>query len=323
VNPPVEHRFGHLGELVAKLRENLELCIPGKETPEPSVDAIHDVRTGTRRIEAQLDALLRDEPEESVAGAIAAWQRLLKKIRRAAAPARDLDVHRKILEKLVKRDAPEGEGEAQDDPRAVAVHQQADDLDAWLRHVRAERAVKLQKQAAKWSSALEEDWKKFQAAAALAPKVRTSRENKAQRSARFALDAFARLSFEMHQLHTENLHDFRKEAKKARYMAESGGEDEYAGAVGKALKKLQDEIGDWHDWLMLAEEAASVLGEQGCELIAMIEGERDSRYASAIATTEKLRGRLMGEWQVVSAKRRSAMDRSAEKRSAGRALDSL
>jgi CHAD domain-containing protein len=316
-----------LEQLVAKLRANLALCVPGKEMPEPSVDAIHDVRTGTRRIEAQLDAMLRDEPEENLADAIAAWQRLLKKIRRSAAPARDLDVHRKILEKLVKRDA----GAEQEDARAAAVHHQADDLDAWLRHIRTERAEKLQKQAAKWSAALDEDWKEFQAAAALAPTVRTSRENKAQRAARFALEAFARLSFQMQQLHADNLHDFRKEAKKARYMAESGGEDEYAGAVGKALKKLQDEIGDWHDWLMLAEEAASVLGEQGRELIAMIESERDSRYVSAIATTERLRGRLMGEWQVasaVSAKRRSAMVRSAEKRSAkkrlaGRALDSL
>ena len=267
--------------------------------------------------------MLRDEPGENVADAIASWQRLLKKIRRAAAPARDLDVHRKILEKLVKRDAAEGEGAGQEDPHAAAVSHQADDLDAWLRHVRTERAEKLQKQAAKWSGKLDEDWEKFQAAVALAPKVHTSRENKAQRAARFALDAFARLSFQMQQLHSENLHDFRKEAKKARYMAESGGDDEYAGAVGKALKKLQDEIGDWHDWLMLAEEAASILGDQGCELIAMIEGERDSRYASAIATTEKLRGRLMGEWQMISAKKRVAGVRIAKKRIAEKVSDSL
>lgn len=272
------------------------------------MDAVHDIRTGTRRIEAQLDTLLRDAPAENVADAVVAWQRLLKKIRRAAAPARDLDVHRKILEKLVRR---EGVAEEQEDPRVAAVRQQADDLDAWLWHVRTERAGKLQKQAAKWSAALEEDWKEFQNAVALVPKERASRENKAQRAVRFALEAFARLSFQMQQLHAENLHDFRKEAKKARYMAESGGDDEYASAVGKALKKLQDEIGDWHDWLMLAEEAESVLGEQGRELISMIEVERDSRYASAIATTEKLRGRLMGEWQMFSATKRVAARASA------------
>jgi CHAD domain-containing protein len=109
----------------------------------------------------------------------------------------------------------------------------------------------------------------------------------------------------MQQLYVDNLHDFRKGAKKARYMAETGG-DEYAGSVGKALKKLQDEIGDWHDWLVLAEEAHRALGDQGAELIARIEHKREQHYSSAMKTAERMRGRLMGEWRASAPRPRRA-----------------
>ena len=39
-----------------------------------------------------------------------------------------------------------------------------------------------------------------------------------------------------------------------------------AGVVGKALKRLQDAIGDWHDWLLLAEEAHHYLDKDGAGL---------------------------------------------------------
>ena len=80
-------------------------------------------------------------------------------------------------------------------------------------------------------------------------------------------------------------------------MAETASNDEHADAVGKALKRLQDEIGDWHDWLVLAEEAHRALGDHGVELIAHIEKERDRHYALALKIAERMRGRLMGEWR--------------------------
>ncbi len=100
----------------------------------------------------------------------------------------------------------------------------------------------------------------------------------------------------MHQLDADNLHDFRKGAKKARYIAESAAEDAHALAIGKALKKLQDDIGDWHDWLVLADEARTALGEQSNELIALLDAERDRHYVLAMKTVNRLRGKLLGEW---------------------------
>ena len=321
--------LARLAELTAKLKENLILCArpegAGAKNHEPGVNAIHDVRTGTRRIEAVLESIQRSMPGnasrvssemENAGDAMARWQRLLKKIRRSAGAVRDLDVHRSILADLLKNlptrvdddqetreahaaqgsDAPPGlkhspEGTAEHHP--TPLQKQAEDLDAWLRHIRHEHAQPLVAGAEKWANKLEGHL------AALTETVQSQpiRQARAASPAATALDAFARLSHEMQQLYADNLHDFRKGAKKARYMAETAKGDEHAGAVGKALKKLQDEIGDWHDWLVLAEEAHRALGDHGVELVAHIEHARDKHYALALKTAERIRGRLMGEWQ--------------------------
>jgi CHAD domain-containing protein len=123
------------------------------------------------------------------------------------------------------------------------------------------------------------------------------RRRRTQLPARLALDSFARLATEMQLLDAGNLHDFRKGAKKARYVAELAEQaDVHAGQVGKTLKRLQDEIGDWHDWLVLAEETRTALGHGAAELLALVEGERDQHFAAAMQVAAKLRGRLMGEW---------------------------
>ena len=315
-----------LRQLTATLGQNLETC-----AKEATVDAVHDVRTGTRRIEAMLDSILREriapgsapgsEPAAALREAAQSWQALLKKIRRTAAAVRDLDVHRRLLEKqgLVKKEveskadaespvSAEGPDEAStgnaSEP-AYTVHQQAADLDAWLKHARQSHARPLMKAAPKWSARLEDALAAFEEAVGKVPRRRGARS-----AAVVALEAFARLATQMERLDAGNLHDFRKGAKKARYMAESGGEDPQAGAVGKALKRLQDEIGDWHDWLVLAEEAQFALGEKGAGLTALIETERDRHYALAMSITERMRGRLMGEWQALSPPRRIRVRRA-------------
>jgi CHAD domain-containing protein len=314
-NPEIDR----LRELTAALKQNLERC-----EVDPEIEAVHDVRTGTRRVEATLEALLREHSSRAAGGlppdspttdetplaAVAQrWRQLLKKIRRAAAPVRDLDVHRKLLEKLKRAAAPEA---SVTDPQptsaapslveapavlppASPVEQQADDLDAWLKHGRQHHAEPLVKAAPKWAARLDKQFAALEEALLQRP----SRLRSVRNAAATALEAFALLSSQMQQLDAGNLHDFRKGAKKARYMAESGGADEHAGAVGKALKKLQDEIGDWHDWLVLAEEAHSALGASGTELTALIESQRDMHFTLAMKTSERMRGRLMGEWQAL------------------------
>ena len=319
----------NIRRLKKKLRENLVKC-----ADDPGVDAVHDTRTGTRRLQATLEDLLREIPigdaGEPMRSAVTAAMRLLKKIRREAGPVRDLDVHRKLVEKLTKRavnPVAEGMDEKGDatrlgkpdvletpeaELRTTNVEQQADDLDAWLKHRRSELAVGLRAQGNDLAAKLDKRVEELEGAL----KARGARRAHKKPPGVVALDSFARLASEMQVLDAGNLHDFRKGAKKARYVAELAAQgDEHAKQVGETLKKLQDEIGDWHDWLVLAEEAHTALGDESLELIALLEGERDRHFVAAMKMAAKLRGRLMGEW--LAASQRPAARTAARRRVVG------
>jgi hypothetical protein len=176
---------------------------------------------------------------------------------------------------------------------ASGIEQQADDFDDWLKHKRSRLADTLQSQASGMIVKLDKRLEDF--AARL--RARRGRAVRKKPPGVVALDSFARLATEMQVLHAGNLHDFRKGAKKARYVAElAAQDDEYAQQVSSTLKKLQDEIGDWHDWLVLAGEAHTALGEGATELPALMEAECEEHFVRAMKTAAKLRGRLMGEW---------------------------
>lgn len=311
------HDIQNVRRLAAQLRENVMLC-----ATDPDVDPVHDTRTGTRRLQATLEELVREMPEDEsgrrVRDAATAVIRQLKKIRHAAGPVRDLDVHRKLLSKLMKRALqPEGREKAQSDGkqaepplvdtpdvletpevglRTTGVEQQADDLDAWLKHRRSQLGADLQKRAAAMAAKLDKRLAELETALRSHPRRLRKRP-----PAVVALDSFARLASEIQHLHAGNLHDFRKGAKKARYVAELAVQgDTQAAQVGERLKDLQDEIGDWHDWLVLTEEAHAALGDQATELLTLLEREREEHFLAAMKTAARLRGRLMGEWLALS-----------------------
>jgi CHAD domain-containing protein len=311
------HDLENVRRLGKKLRENLAKC-----AEDPDVDPVHDTRTGTRRLQATLEDLVRGIPEgdeDPVRAAVTAMMKLLKKIRHEAGPVRDLDVHRKLLEKLARR-AVGVEGDERADVlespetelRPTVVEQQADDLDAWLKHRRSELAEGLKADAKEFAEKLDKRLEELEAALTARRTPRTRKKP----AGVVALDSFARLASEMQVLDAGNLHDFRKGAKKARYVAELAARgDEQAQQVGETLKKLQDEIGDWHDWLVLAEEAQAALDDQATELAALVEGERERHFVAAMKMAAKLRGRLMGEWLAVS--RRPAATNGVRKRVVG------
>lgn len=331
-NRTTNGNLGSIGRLAAALRANLAKC-----ASDPDVDAVHDTRTGSRRLQATVENLVREIPEDAAGqparDAAGALLRLLKKIRRAAGPVRDLDVHRKLLEKLAERalgekkkeeagrkeqESSEANAELQPDLlerpeaglRAAGLDREADALDTWLQHRRNDAVQGLQAQASGFATKLDKRLVQLEQALPAHPHLRREKA-----PAVLALDSFARLATEMQLLDAGNLHDFRKGAKKARYVAELAAQsDAFAHQVGKTLKKLQDEIGDWHDWLVLAEEARTALSgeaerERGgtlavgaAELIALIERKREEHFVAAMKTATKLRGPLMGEWLASSRK---------------------
>jgi CHAD domain-containing protein len=261
--------------------------------------AVHRVRTGSRRVQATLEAMLREggPATDTLQRPARAWLRELKQIRRAAGAVRDLDVQRKLLEQWVGKQAhvqDPADGSAEVSPLLIyAETKQAEVLDAWLKGERKHLARAMQKQIRKRQHRLAKGQDEFFSAMSRVPVAGA----KALRSAdAVALEDFVRATDAMPLLHLENLHDFRKATKKARYVAEAGAEGQNYSGVAKALKRVQDAIGKWHDWLCLGEEAKAALGQDAPELTAAFRAEIERNFAAAIETTLSIRGRLLGEW---------------------------
>ncbi len=257
------------------------------------------MRTGSRRLQAMLEATLREAgpAARALERPARAWLRALKQVRRAAGAVRDLDVQRKLLENWVGQQMPKQDtapGSSDASPIDIpAERKQAELLDAWLKGERKHLAHGMQKQIKKRQPGLTKGQSALFTAITHVPPGRPRVLHSADA---VALEDFVRAADAMPLLHAENLHDFRKATKKARYVAEAGAEGQGYSSVAKALKRIQDAIGDWHDWLCLGEEAEAALGQDAPELTAAFEREIERHFAAAMKTTQSMRGRLLGEW---------------------------
>src|ERR1700722_6596768 len=277
----------HLTATAEAFHTAVEQCV---QDTDP--DAVHRVRTGSRRLQAMLEATLRENAGPALQQAAKTWLRPLKQIRRAAGEVRDLDVHRKLLEGWASKDSPIPETAS-----AIRLHEQAQVLDTWLKGERKHLARGMQKQIRKRQQGLAEQQAAFLAAIGSVPPG----SSRAARSAdAVALEDFVRTADAMPLLDAENLHEFRKATKKARYVAESGAEGQAESSVAKALKRVQGAIGEWHDWVCLREEAETVVGKDAPELMAFLEHQVERHFVLAMKTTHTLRARLSGEWMAIS-----------------------
>ena len=66
---------------------------------------------------------------------------------------------------------------------------------------------------------------------------------------------------------------FAKRPRKHAMSPNRERQGEPYSTVAKALKRIQDAIGEWHDWLCLAEEAKTALGQDAPELTGALEAE--------------------------------------------------
>lgn len=301
-----------LEHLAATWIGDLQHCLD-----DSGVGEVHRVRTGTRRLEAQLESLMeREGPfSGSLEKSIESWMRQMKKIRRAAGAVRDLDVHRKLMEKYtgtgkggrkLHEEGQQGELERNipSPQEKTLLEQQAEMLDEWLRDQRDRQDGRLRKQIEKRLPDVEELSQRFLKDYAQRPYLPSS----GGQPSSIALESFAKLCEDMPQLNAGNLHEFRKKAKKARYLTESAHQSAEAKKVGSWIKEIQDGIGDWHDWLALSEEARIALEDKDADLVKHLDEQVTASYAEALATTEKLKARLLKE-----ASKRSQAKKPVEK----------
>lgn len=87
------------------------------------------------------------------------------------------------------------------------------------------------------------------------------------------------------------LHQYRIATKRARYAAEFAGQSSEARQFVSGLKRVQDALGDWHDWLTLSQTANQQLGDvRESSLVAELHNVTGAKFRHAVAVLSQLRG---------------------------------
>jgi CHAD domain-containing protein len=235
-----------------------------KISAKPQPKNVHQFRTATRRVEA-LAELLPDHDRN--------FRKLLKQLghlRRRAGKVRDLDVLNANLRSLKVSEEPGRKAQvlrALADQRVRREQKLTEALDA-----DTVRKIKKRLNRAAGSIVLS------QAADPVA----------------CSIQSFARLAEENPVLNEDVLHRYRIEGKRIRYTAELGGDDPQAQRVVAALKRMQDAIGDWHDWLTLREKTQELATDgRPSAMIAALTNITRAKYRDALQVVAEVKAELL------------------------------
>jgi CHAD domain-containing protein len=220
---------------------------------KPSRRSVHALRSLTLRL--QVGFSLREQAANSAAApAFQQWSKVAKKLRKALEPVRDADVHLARLNSLRNTFRAASEGKKQLNPRCI---REIGKLEGRIRKQRKEGINKLMAAIDARGKRLNRLSKELEAA--LAPQM----PSKVHSTAPEALRIFAELTGEYPHLDADNLHDYRKRLKQARYLAEiSAAADPLAKRLAAVFRRIHCAAGEWHDWQELASKASRVLSRQ-------------------------------------------------------------
>jgi CHAD domain-containing protein len=91
----------------------------------------------------------------------------------------------------------------------------------------------------------------------------------------------------------KTLHQYRIVGKRARYLAELAGKDSAAEQFIAQLKRMQDVLGDWHDWLQLSARAEELFGGVSVSaLVAALQNVTRAKFRQAVHALMETRAAL-------------------------------
>ena len=235
--------------------------LAGKLSPEN----VHKFRTSSRRVEVLVSDL-----SERRSGNDKKLLKLLARLRKKAGRVRDLDVQSAALRSLKIPEQPVRKAR----------------LMRTLAEERSQREKRLIKSLDK--KTVTEVRKRLKRAAA---SLEIPKNADPLTLARQKLDALEEV--DQGVITEKTLHQFRIAGKRARYIAELAGKDAEASRLIGLLNHMQDVIGDWHDWVQLAERAEKLFGGvQESALVAVLRNVTRAKFRQAVTTLSETRAAL-------------------------------
>jgi CHAD domain-containing protein len=234
---------------------------------KPSPENVHKFRTSSRRVE-----VLASDLAGSRTGNDKKLLKLLGRLRKKAGRVRDLDVQSVALRSLK---IPQEPGRKSQLMRTLAEE-------------RARREKKLAKSLDKQTVAEVRKRLKRTAASLEIPKTADPLS--------LARQKLNDLEVDQGTVTEKTLHQFRIAGKRARYIAELAGKDAAATRLIALLNHMQDVIGDWHDWLQLADKAEKLFGGvPDSALVSALRNITRAKFRQAVTTLTETRTALAGK----------------------------
>jgi CHAD domain-containing protein len=239
----------HISSVFQKLERDL-VKLSSKQTAA----SVHNFRTGASRLQTLFQKLLPEGNRNQ--------KKLLKmfsRMRKRAGKIRDLDVQLAALRSL----------KVSQEPRRKTQLMHA------LIELRAENEKKLRKVLTR--DEIQEIRKRLRRAR---KDLRVEQIRDPLKTARLMLAQVARPEG---PLTSEQLHRYRITTKRARYVAEFAPKSPEAEQLIVQLKRAQDALGDWHDWLNLEQTAAQRLGDvHQSSLVAVLHNLAGAKFRKAV-----------------------------------------
>ncbi|MGH9555379.1 MAG: CHAD domain-containing protein [Terriglobales bacterium] len=255
--------------------------VPAHPTPE----AVHQLRTTTRRVEAMLETLSPDGDRNQRRLA-----RSLRRVRRRAGRIRDLDVHQAALRSLkIGRDSTR----KQQLVNELAERRSRQERKL-LNRLDRESVADLRKSLRRAAEPILKPANGRRRSRSSATSNPGPRPKPVEEPLAIALRMFARLARETGPLTDANLHQFRTRCKRVRYVAEMGGDTREIQAVVKEFKRLQDAVGIWHDWLTLTQTADKLFaGANDSALLNALQNISRAKFVEALRTASEVKRNLL------------------------------
>jgi CHAD domain-containing protein len=268
-----------LGRRLRQLRKSLKGF-----SRKPTVDEVHALRTRARRVEFILEALDLDSAgnEQKILGH-------LKAIRTRAGKARDGNVFTSHVVGLSIKHDP-GCVIRLVQYLGVERYRHANKLSTLVQRDAHDLRRRLKRSERKMESLV----KRF-ANSKLDLKREPAKDGDAPIHAMSVALGLSRELSSVTHLGPKNLHSYRIEVKRLRYVLEMAEEE--TGEQHRLIEELelvQDAIGEWHDWVELSGIAHDVLQHgKNCAVTRKIEETARKKFDEALRITEQLRQRYL------------------------------
>jgi CHAD domain-containing protein len=238
-----------------------------KLASKPRAQNVHRLRTGTRRLQLLLNDL-SPELDRSQKKLL----KLLGQLRKRAGKVRDLDVQLAALRSLKIPREPRRKTQLMNE----------------LIEIRGRQEKKLRK-------AVDDDTVRE-----IRKRLRRAGKDFDPQASRdplaVAKEMLDRINPEGRPLTEELLHQYRIVTKRSRYAAEFSVPSPEATQFIAALKRVQDALGDWHDWLTLTRTASRRLGEvRDSSLVAELHNVTGAKFRHAVAVLSHMRPKTVSD----------------------------